>query len=49
MNDKEIILGAINKLIKYDPSFAQNIKKLSELAEKSPIIYREAVKKLNSL
>jgi hypothetical protein len=49
MNDKEIILNAINKLIKYDPSFAQNIKKLSELAEKSPIIYREAVKKLNTL
>lgn len=49
MNDKEIILGAINKLVKYDPSFAQNIKKLAELAERSPVIYKEAVKKLNSL
>jgi hypothetical protein len=49
MNDKEIILNAINKLIKYDPEFAINIKKLSELAEKSPFIYKEAVKKLNTL
>ena len=49
MNDKELIVGAINKLVKYDPNFAQNIKKLSELAERSPVIYKEAVKKLNSL
>jgi len=49
MNDKEIILAAINKLIKNDTNFAQNIKKLSELSERSPVVYKEAVKKLNSL
>lgn len=49
MNDKEIILSAINKLIKNDTNFAQNIKKLSELSERSPVVYKEAVKKLNSL
>ena len=49
MNDKEIILSAINKLIKNDSNFAQNIKKLSELSERSLVVYKEAVKKLNSL
>lgn len=49
MNDKEIILAAINKLIKNDSNFAQNIKKLSDLSERSPVVYKEAVKKLNSL
>lgn len=49
MSDKEKILSAINKLVKHDPSLADNLTKLAELAEKNPFVYKQAVKQLNSL
>jgi hypothetical protein len=46
---KERILAAINKLVKLDPNFPDNIEKLSYLAENKPTIYMMAVKQLNDL
>lgn len=46
---KERILKAVNKLIKLDPNFPDNIERLSHLAETKPAIYELAVKQLNSL
>lgn len=48
-NTKERILSAINKLVKLDPNFADNIERLSYLAENKPMIYSMAVKQLNEL
>jgi hypothetical protein len=49
MDQKQIILNAINRLVKADPNFAENITKLADLAEKSKFIYSQAVNKLKSL
>jgi hypothetical protein len=49
MDQKQMILDAINRLVKADPNFAQNITKLADLAEKSQFIYSQAVNKLKSL
>ncbi len=49
MDQKTIILDAINRLVKSDPNFAENITKLADLAEKSKFIYSQAVNKLKSL
>jgi hypothetical protein len=49
MDQKTIILDAINRLVKADPNFAENITKLADLAEKSKFIYSQAVNKLKSL
>jgi ubiquinone biosynthesis protein Coq4 len=49
MDQKTMILDAINRLVKADPNFAQNITKLADLAEKSQFIYNQAVNKLKSL
>lgn len=43
------MVQAINKLIKHDPNFADNISKLAELAERNPTVYKMAVQQLNSL
>jgi hypothetical protein len=48
-NAKEIVLLAVNKLIKIDPNFPENISKLCHLAETKPAIYQLAVKQLNDL
>ena len=49
MDQKQIILDAINRLVKSDQNFAENITKLADLAEKSKFIYSQAVNKLKSL
>jgi ubiquinone biosynthesis protein Coq4 len=49
MDQKQIILDAINRLVKSDPNFAENITKLADLSEKSKFIYSQAVNKLRSL
>jgi hypothetical protein len=49
MDQKQIILAAINRLVISDPNFAENITKLADLAEKSKFIYSQAVNKLKSL
>lgn len=49
VSPKEKVLQAVNKLIKLDPSFPDNITKLSQLAETKPAIYQLAVKQLNDL
>lgn len=43
------IISSVNKLIKLDPNFAENIEKLAALREKSPSTYETAVKMLNSM
>jgi len=48
MNDKEKILAAINKLLKLDTNFAENLAKLAEIAEKKPMVYKQAVNMLKS-
>ena len=49
MDQKQIILDAINRLVKSDPNFAENITKLADLADKNRFIYSQAVNKLKSL
>jgi hypothetical protein len=49
MDQKTIILDAINRLVKADPNFAENITKLADLADKNKFIYSQAVNKLKSL
>jgi len=49
MDQKQIILNAINRLVKSDPNFAENITKLADLADKNKFIYSQAVNKLKSL
>jgi len=49
MTDKEKILAAINKLVKFDANLADNLTKLAELAEKNKFVYDQAVKQLKSL
>jgi ubiquinone biosynthesis protein Coq4 len=49
MDQKQIILDAINRLVKSDPNFAENITKLADLADKNKFIYSQAVNKLKSL
>jgi hypothetical protein len=46
---KETIITAVNKLVKLDPNFADNLAKLAELAEKKPFIYTQAVDYLKKL
>jgi hypothetical protein len=46
---KENIIAAVNKLVKLDPNFAENLNKLAELAEKKPFIYQQAVDQLKKL
>lgn len=48
-NKQALMVQAVNKLIKLDPQFADNICKLAELAERSPMVYKMAVQQLNSL
>lgn len=43
------IIAAVNKLIKSDPNFAENIEKLAALRDKNPVTYDTAVKMLNSM
>jgi len=49
MDQKQIILDAINRLVKSYPNFAENITKLADLADKNKFIYSQAVNKLKSL
>ena len=49
MDQKTMILDAINRLVEADPNFAHNITRLADLAEKSQFIYNQAVNKLKSL
>lgn len=49
MDQKQQILDAINRLVKADPNFAENITKLADLADKNKFIYNQAVNKLKSL
>lgn len=44
-----LMVQAVNKLIKLDPEFADNICKLAELAERNPSVYKMAVEQLKSL
>jgi hypothetical protein len=46
---KQAIMTAVNTLVQCDPEFADNIQKLARLAKSNPFIYKQAVKKLNSL
>jgi hypothetical protein len=46
---KENIIASVNKLVKLDPNFAENLSKLAELAEKKPFIYQQAVDQLKKL
>jgi len=46
---KETIITAVNKLVKLDPNFSDNLAKLAELAEKKPFIYTQAVDYLKKL
>ena len=49
MDQKQLIIEAINRLVKSDPNFAENITKLADLAERNQFIYKQAVAKLKSL
>jgi len=49
METKERLTKAINRLIKADPNFIENLEKLADLAEKNKFIYNQAVNKLKSL
>ncbi len=49
MDQKQQILDAINRLVKADSNFAENIAKLADLAERNQFIYKQAVAKLKSL
>lgn len=46
---KTKINNAVVRLIKLDPNFAENIAKLADLAERSPMIYKMAISQLNSM
>lgn len=48
-NQTERIISSVNKLIKLDPNFADNIEKLAALRERNPSTYETAVKMLNSM
>lgn len=48
-NKQAQMVQAINKLIKHDPNFSDNISKLADLAERNPTVYKMAVQQLNSL
>lgn len=43
------IVDAMNRLVKADPNFSENISKLANLVETKPDIYKMAVAQLNSL
>jgi len=43
------IIAAVNKLVKLDPNFADNIEKLAKLRESNANTYETAVKMLNSM
>lgn len=47
--NKVRLMNAINRLIKLDRNFIDNLEKLADLAEKSPMTYSLAISKLNSL
>jgi hypothetical protein len=49
METKERLTKAINRLIKADANFIENLEKLADLAEKNKFIYNQAVNKLKSL
>jgi len=49
MDAKNKIIESVNKLIKTDPNFPENLAKLAQLAEKKPAIYKSAVDYLNKL
>ena len=48
-NKQALMVQAVNKLIKLDPNFADNICKLAEIAEKNPAVYQVAVNQLKGL
>ena len=48
-SQQQRIITAVNKLIKSDPNFAENIEKLAALREKNPMTYDTAVKMLNGM
>jgi hypothetical protein len=43
------LTSAINRIIKVDSNFVDNLEKLADLAESKPFIYKVAIEKLNSL
>lgn len=53
MNNEEIkkqrILTALNTLVSVDADFADNLEKLARLAKTNPMVYKQAVKMLNSM
>ena len=46
---KERLLSAINRIIKVDSNFVENIERLADLAENNPMIYKIAIDKLKSM
>lgn len=43
------LTSAINRIIKVDSNFVDNLEKLADLAESKPFVYKIAIEKLNSL
>jgi hypothetical protein len=48
-NQTQRIISSVNKLIKLDDNFAENIEKLAALRERNPVMYEQAVKMLNAM
>lgn len=48
-NQQQRIIASVNKLIKLDDNFAENIEKLAALREKNPTMYETAVKMLSTM
>jgi len=48
-NQTQRIISSVNKLIKLDDNFAENIEKLAALRERNPLLYEQAVKMLNTM
>lgn len=46
---KERLVSAINRIQKVDNQFIDNLERLADLAEKSPMVYKIAIDKLKSL
>jgi hypothetical protein len=47
-DSKRKVIDCVNKLLKVDPDFPDNIEKLCILAENKPTVYKMAVQQLNS-
>ena len=47
-DSKRKVIECVNKLLRVDPNFPDNIEKLCNLAENKPTVYQMAVQQLNS-